>query len=683
MIDQAVTYLKRGMSVIPLKPQDKRPLLSSWKDYQRKQMGIGDLKGFWKETPEANIGIITGAISGITVVDVDGDDGANALKEANIQLPETYTVKTQKGWHYYYKYNNLFKTGAGFLQNVDVRNDAGYVVAPPSNVNDIDYVVIVDNNGEFSEFGVVPEPFINRSSGSFNPENTGNIDPWITEALANGAPEGQRDHTATRLAGYFWSRGISEDIIKPMLEQFAAKCTPPLTDRDINRVVNSVKRYKQTKVRAFTDGVIPRPLCKVAPTGDVEIVWADNGITITFSNIRKTYERLSCQLVVNSHQAGDLLGPVAFDLMSMSRRKEAIAVLNNTQHEDWAAILDVACRIARSAQEDTTEFLDISKSKFDKNSTDWLIDGFLPKGQPTVLYAAGGTGKSMLAIATAMSIGSLFPVIEGIKEPSDTGGVLYLDWETDEAEVMQRMNFIANGVTQSGRSDYPLEREDFPVTYVRCTAPLIALQPKIAKWTEANVCKLVVVDSLIPALDGDANDSETARKFMGTLRSFNCSALVLSHISKEGKLFGSTFWWNLARNVWELRKEQDFGQDYSDLALIHKKSNNSRLSKPIGVRMKFNSFTNPFGKQEQAVTFNKFSVVDSSGTLAASLPVKSRVLQLLKTEGALTVKEIVQELGSSVSESSVGMALNRGKGSEFVLTTDATGVKRWGLLLKQ
>ena len=125
-----------------------------------------------------------------------------------------------------------------------------------------------------------------------------------------------------------------------------------------------------------------------------------------------------------------------------------------------------------------------------------------------------------------------------------------------------------------------------------------------------------------------------------------------------------------------LRKEQDFGQDYSDLALIHKKSNNSKLSKPIGVRMKFDH-------QQQSVTFNKFSVVDSSGTLAASLPVKSRVLQLLKTEGALTVKEIVQELGSSVSESSVGMALSRGKGSEFVLTTDAAGVKRGGLLLKQ
>jgi hypothetical protein len=282
----------------------------------------------------------------------------------------------------------------------------------------------------------------------------------------------------------------------------------------------------------------------------------------------------------------------------------------------------------------------------------------------------------MLAIATAMSVSSLLPIIEGIKEPADTGAVLYLDWETDEAEVMQRMNFIANGVTQSGRSQFPLVREDFPLTYVRCTAALTALQPKIAKWTEANDCKLVIVDSLIPALDGDANDSETARKFMNTLRSFNCSALVLSHTSKEGKLFGSTFWSNLARNVWEVRKEQDLGQDYSDLALIHKKSNNSSLAKPIGIRMKFD-------KQNESVTFNKFNVADTTGTLAASLSVKSRIIQLLKSEGALSVKEIVQQLGSSVTESSVGMALNRGSKTEFVLTTDAAGVKRWGLLLKR
>ena len=282
----------------------------------------------------------------------------------------------------------------------------------------------------------------------------------------------------------------------------------------------------------------------------------------------------------------------------------------------------------------------------------------------------------MLAIATAMSVSSLLPVIDGVKQPNETGAVLYLDWETDEAEVMQRMNFIANGLSQRGRSDLPLVREDFPLTYVRCTASLTAMQPKIAKWAETNECKLVIVDSLIPALDGDANDSETARKFMNTLRSFNCASLVLSHTSKEGKLFGSTFWWNLARNVWEVKKEQDLGQDYSDLGLIHKKSNNSSLSKPLGVRMKVD-------KQNESVVFDKFNVVDSTGTLAASLSVRSRVIQLLKTEGALTVKEIVQHLGSSVSESSVGMALSRGRKTDFILTTDAAGIKRWGLLLKQ
>lgn len=51
------------------------------------------------------------------------------------------------------------------------------MVAPPSSVDDTDYVVIVDNNGEFSEYGVVPEVFIDRKTGSYNSENKKNIDP--------------------------------------------------------------------------------------------------------------------------------------------------------------------------------------------------------------------------------------------------------------------------------------------------------------------------------------------------------------------------------------------------------------------------------------------------------------------------------------------------------------------------
>ena len=63
MINEVLAYQKRGMSIIPLKPNDKRPLVASWKDYQKKPLNIGDLRGFWKETPDANVGIVTGSVS--------------------------------------------------------------------------------------------------------------------------------------------------------------------------------------------------------------------------------------------------------------------------------------------------------------------------------------------------------------------------------------------------------------------------------------------------------------------------------------------------------------------------------------------------------------------------------------------------------------------------------------------
>ena len=589
-------------------------------------------------------------------------------------MPKTYTVKTPKGWHYYYKYNNLFKTGAGFLEKVDVRNDAGYVVAPPSRIEEKTYEVSESNEGVFAEYGVVPDVFIHRSQQqkTNTKEASPAVDPWVTDAITHGATEGQRDDTAMRLAGYFWSRGISQDIIRGVLTQFANNCKPPMDITDVERIVTSVTRYKQTKVRAFTDSVIPEPLCKVTATGEVDIVWPDNGVSISFTNVHRTNERLGCQLTVTHYQVGNLLGPVAFDMMSMSKRKEAVSMLSNMQNEDWAAILDVACRLARNAQEDTEEFVEMSEQSFTKDDSDYLIEYFMPKNQPTLIYADGGTGKSMIALATGMAVSSMVQPIESMNVPTFAGTVLYLDWETDKQEILTRINLIVNGLNRDG-----VTASHFPITYVRCSAPLATIQPKIQKWIADNGCDLIIVDSLIPALDGDPNDSDTARRFMNALRSFNSASLILSHTSKEGKLFGSSFWWNLSRNVWELSKDQDLNQNHIDLSLVHKKSNNSKLFKPLGIRMNFG----PTG-----VKFDKINILDSNTRLADALSVRVRVMQLLGKQGAMTIKEISQTLstnGSIVSENAISMACNRGKDQDFVLLVDPlNGSKKWGLRQK-
>ena len=111
------------------------------------------------------------------------------------------------------------------------------MVAPPSQASDLDYKVIDDNGGVFSEYGVVPEQFLGRQPKTVEPNDKENVEPWVTEALGNGAPEGQRDVTATRVAGYFWARGIQEDILQSILTGFGEKCTPPMTETDIARLL--------------------------------------------------------------------------------------------------------------------------------------------------------------------------------------------------------------------------------------------------------------------------------------------------------------------------------------------------------------------------------------------------------------------------------------------------------------
>ncbi len=94
------------------------------------------IDAWWRKWPDANIGIATGTVSGLIVIDIDGADGLGALKSLVAQhgtLPRTAIVKTARGWHVYFSMPAMCapipcSTGGG----LDVRGDGGYVVAPPS-----------------------------------------------------------------------------------------------------------------------------------------------------------------------------------------------------------------------------------------------------------------------------------------------------------------------------------------------------------------------------------------------------------------------------------------------------------------------------------------------------------------------------------------------------------------------
>jgi len=65
------------------------------------------IRGWWTKWPSANIGIATGEVSNLAVIDLDGPNTQTLLKREGIFLPETATVQTGRGYHAFYAYPQL------------------------------------------------------------------------------------------------------------------------------------------------------------------------------------------------------------------------------------------------------------------------------------------------------------------------------------------------------------------------------------------------------------------------------------------------------------------------------------------------------------------------------------------------------------------------------------------------
>jgi len=127
----------RGWSLIPLKYRDKRPAIASWTAYQRRPATFDEVCAWFDRSEPFNVGIVTGRVSGIVVIDLDSED---AVAWAGEHLPPCeMRVKTAKGVHLYYPCsddapwrNKARVSWNGRPLELDVRANGGYVVAPGS-----------------------------------------------------------------------------------------------------------------------------------------------------------------------------------------------------------------------------------------------------------------------------------------------------------------------------------------------------------------------------------------------------------------------------------------------------------------------------------------------------------------------------------------------------------------------
>jgi len=132
MLNHALKYHDMGLSVIPIRP-DKKPYIP-WTDFQTRPPTPEEIKQWWTRWPKANIGIVTGPLSGVLVIDCDSEEAYRKIQEL---LPDSFITciaKTPRGYHIYlfYPKGEHIGNAAGIMPGVDIRGEGGYIIAPPS-----------------------------------------------------------------------------------------------------------------------------------------------------------------------------------------------------------------------------------------------------------------------------------------------------------------------------------------------------------------------------------------------------------------------------------------------------------------------------------------------------------------------------------------------------------------------
>lgn len=118
-------YEHLGFDLVPIIKNGKRPIEKDWTNKTHKN------KLEWKNwlSSNLNLGVKTGKISQITVLDLDTKEIPEFLKNINTLMQET-----NKGYHFFFKYDeDLPKTRVDEYK-IDIETDGGQVVIAPSIV---------------------------------------------------------------------------------------------------------------------------------------------------------------------------------------------------------------------------------------------------------------------------------------------------------------------------------------------------------------------------------------------------------------------------------------------------------------------------------------------------------------------------------------------------------------------
>jgi hypothetical protein len=301
---------------------------------------------------------------------------------------------------------------------------------------------------------------------------------------------------------------------------------------------------------------------------------------------------------------------------------------------------------------------DIWPSEDDTLKPSYLLEPILYLNHPTVIFGDYGSLKSLFALVIGYVTQLPYPDNKlGLITAKESTHCLYLDYEDDPSSFRRRWGAIQRG--------FGIEAP-MPILYRRMTNALADSIESLQQIKKDKDIKLLIVDSLGPAARGNLNDPEPAIRYHEALRKLGITSLTLAHnskdlLTKKRTIFGSVFFTNLARSVWECKSEQETGEDEAIISLKHTKANLSKLYPPLGYKF---TFTN------NKITIAKTDLRNTG--LSGELPLSAQIKNLLRSN-AMSIKDIATTL--EANERSVKTIMYRLSGKGVTVKTGDL----WGL----
>ena len=282
LLQEALAYLADEWSIFPVctpvprrdgrcvqhgdcRHPGKVPLVR-WATYQETLPEASEVRSWWHTWPRANIGLATGELSNVVVIDVDNELAMAEAERRGYERGPWVSTGRVGGRHLYFRWRSDAPTIFAKTGGLDFRGQGGFVLLPPS----LHATGALYHWGEEVTRGDplpdLPNWVDEIAQTSIDGGPRAKID--FAQLLSSGIPDGQRDQDLFRAAARLRGVDMPYEVAVDVIQRIAARCQPPFDPVLAQAKVDSAySRYQPNPERRSMPTPPPR---EAGPSGSTE-----------------------------------------------------------------------------------------------------------------------------------------------------------------------------------------------------------------------------------------------------------------------------------------------------------------------------------------------------------------------------------------------------------------------------